>query len=68
DGKYGLLVFLSDKNTTLLNNCKSPYPLKGWKRFRTNHPAYRFYIVFEQYSPDGKFLGYYDKKGFAYYR
>ncbi len=68
DGKYGLLVFLSDKNTTLLTNCKSPYPLKGWKRFRTNHPAYRFYIVFEQYSPDGKFLGYYDKKGFAYYK
>lgn len=67
-GKYGLLVFLTDKNTTLLTNCISPYPLKGWKRFRTNHPAYRFYIVFEQYSPDGKFLGYYDKKGFAYYK
>lgn len=66
EGKYGLLVFLTDKNTTLLTNCISPYPLKGWKRFRTNHPAYRFYIVFEQYSPDGKFLGYYDKKGFAY--
>lgn len=68
EGKYGLLIFLSDKNTTLLTNCKSPYPLKGWKRFRTNHPAYQFYIVFEQYSPDGKFLGYYDKKGFVYYR
>lgn len=68
NGKYGLLVFLTDKNTTLLTDCKSGYPLKGWKRFRTNFPAYRFYIVFEQYSADGKFLGYYDKKGFAYYK
>lgn len=68
NGKYGLLVFLTDNNTTLLTDCISSYPLKGWKRFRTNYPVYKPYIVFEQYSPDGTFLGYYDKKGFAYYK
>ena len=48
-------------------DCNVPYYLKGWKRFRTNAPTYQSYIVYEAYS-NGKFPGYYDRKGFGYFK
>ena len=68
DKKYGLYWLSTDVNVRVLMDCISPYPLKGWKRFRTNAPAYFPYHVYEAYDANGRFLGYYDRKGFAYFK
>ena len=67
NNKHGLFIFTTDNSKSILMDCIVPYYLKGWKRFRTNAPTYQSYIVYEAYS-NGKFPGYYDRKGFGYFK
>ncbi len=68
DGKYGAAFFTQDPGQSFYSiACISPYPFTGYTKFQAAVPKSKPYIVFEVIE-NNKLLGYFDRKGFAYFK